>query len=1011
MKPVELHTPLIKCIGLLFFTLVLVLFVYLPAESVAQETGTISGEVQDSESGESLAGANIIIEGTDIGVSTDIDGRFTLRQVPAGEQTVIFRYMGYREKEVSVTVEADERTEVNVELISDAIEGEEVEFVAYQEGQSRALTRQRESESIRTVISDEQIDAFGDNTIEGALSRVPGMGHGGDNIRGVGAGSSNITMDGQRMGATGGDRSVDLSSISADMVQELDVIKVITPDMDADALSGVIEISTRRPIGGERDVNIRAGGGFQDRYLSHAGSEYRGSLSYGDSPSDDFSFGFNLSYQRDPESVESFNVDWASPRSFQPLNADNYSESERQLLPSYLFDENLDESIVRDRIASLGNELDFNVRDRYGSGLQMTFQPTDRTTFHVQGAFNYQVHELRRYGVNYNPDVSNYQSPYHTGDPTWDDVNQGDIDYNSRLDEATTHQYTVQTGARHLYDDFDLEYSLGWGHGRFSDEQYRWGFQTRSRHEFIFDYEDRWNPTVEIAPWSENTELSPGNINHSDDTGSLDHRINSSVDNDFQASIDLEIPYDSGDMKFGTSASLSFMQGSGEILDSNYRTNLSVRDFNRIDNASWDIFGREHTTYQIPWMIDLDSAKDFYISQAPNFRADMEEWALSTETSEYNANEHTYAAYGMADYNIGWFTLLGGLRVENTYTNYVGREGAIDDSGNFLGASDIDATNNYINFFPNLQTIFGLGDMTNIRLAYSRSIGRPNFDQLNPYIMTDYSSRTIEQGNPDLDPMLSNNFDLLFEHYLMEVGQVTVGLFYKQMEDFVFSFTERIGEDEDQNGDNGEFAGWERTSYRNGEEATVYGVELAWQQQLNFLPWYFNNLGIYANYSYTQSIADLDRDVDGDVLQNHTHGLARLMNFLGRDVDPSYDQITPLEGQRPHVVNIGLDYTHGNFFTQVSYQWAAPSISSYGDGQFAPEVRRDYRVYFDQYNDAASDLSMTVRYNLTENFQIWTDASNILNQRTMNYFFDRNYYPDTASLSGRRVTAGLRYNL
>ena len=981
-----------------------------PLTSNAQ-TGTVAGELKDAETGESLVGANIIVEGTDLGVATDIDGRYTLRRVPEGEQTILFRYIGYQEKRVDVTITAGERETVNVELASDALMGDEVTVVGRQRGQSRALTRQRESVNIRNVISDEQIDAFGDHTISGALSRVPGMGHGGDNIRGVGAGSSNITMDGQRMGSTGSDRSVDLSTISADMVQELDVIKVITPDMDADALSGVIEISTRRPIGGDRDVNIRAGGGFQDRYLSHTGSEYRGSFSYGDSPRDNFSFGFNLSYQRDPQATESFNVNWAPPRSFQPLNPNNYNETQRALIPEYMFDQDLDESVIRDRISTIGNQVDFNIRDRYGSGLQMTFQPTDRTTFHVQGMFNYQVREMRRYGINYNPAVSNYQSPYHTGDPTWGDVNQGNINYNSRLDEATTNQYTIQTGARHLYDSFDLEYSLGWGHGRFNDNQYRWGFQTRSRHEFILDTEDRWNPTIDIAPWSENTSLSPGNINHSDDTGSLDHRINNSVDNDFKASIDLELPYNRGDLKFGSSASMSFMEGSGEILDSNYRTNLSVRDFDRIDNANWNVFGRDHPTYQIPWMIDLHSAKDFYVSQAPSFRADMEQWALSTETSEYSAGEHTFAAYGMADYNIRWFTLLGGLRIEHTYTNYVGREGAIDDSGNFLGAQDINATNDYTNLFPNLQTVFGLGDMTNIRAAYSRSIGRPNFDQLNPYIMRDYSSRSIQQGNPNLEPMLSNNYDLLFEHYLMNVGQFTVGLFYKQMQDFVYSFNERIAEDDNQEGDDGEFAGWERTGFRNGEEATVYGVEISWQQKLEFLPWIFGNLGTYANYSYSQSIADVDRDAEGDVLQNHTHGLAQLMEFLGRDVDPDYKEITPLTGQRPHVVNIGLDYTHGSFFTQVSYQWAAPSVSSYGDGRFVPEIRRDRRVYFDQYNDAANDLSLTVRYWLTDNFQMWGDASNILNHRSRNYFYDREYYPDSASLSGRRISAGLRYNL
>ncbi|MDG5767699.1 TonB-dependent receptor [Balneolales bacterium ANBcel1] len=986
---------------------------WLPA-AMAQETGTVSGEIRDADTGETLIGANILIQGMNIGAASDVDGRYVLRRVPEGEQILEFRYIGFRSKEVPVTVVPGERVRVNVRMEPEHFLGEEVQIVARQRGQSRALTRQRQSTNIRSVISDEQIEAFGDNTVAGALSRVAGMGHGGANIRGVGAGASNITMDGQRMGSTGGDRSVDLSTISADMVQELDVVKVITPDMDADALSGVIEISTRRPVGGEREINIRAGGGFQDRYLPYAGSEYRGSFSYVDSPNDQFSFGFNMSYQRDPQSTESFSVNWAPPRSFQTVNRDNYSEEYQALLPAYIFDEDFDDSIIRDRISSLNNQVDFNIRDRYGAGLQMTFQPTDMTTFHVQGMFNYQDQQRTRHGMNYLPRVANYQSPYHTGDPSWtgpDAENQGTIRYNARLDEADIHQYTVQAGARHRFDSFDLEYSLGWGHGRFTDDQYRFGFHTHSRHEFIFDLEDRWEPKVDIAPWSENRTVSPSALRHADDGGSLDHHKNKVIDNDFKVSLDVEVPYVMGTMKFGSSSSMRFMRGSGEILASNYRSNLTIQDFRLMENASWNIFDRDHTTYMIPWMIDLPAARDFYIHQAPSFRADMETWALSTETSEYDAQEHTFAAYGMADVKFNWITILGGVRVEHTYTHYEGREGTIDANGNFRGATDISSTNRYTNLFPNLQTVFGLGRMTNIRLAYSRSIGRPNFDQLSPYIMRDYSSRRIEQGNPNLKPMLSNNYDFMFEHYFMNVGQITFGLFYKQLSDFVYSFTERIGDDEDDDFDEAEFAGWQRVGFRNGEEATVYGVEIAWQQRLDFLPGVMRNLGLYANYSYTQSIADVDRDAEGDVRQNHTHGLADLLSFFGRSVDPDYKEITPLTNQRPHVVNLGLDFSYNDFFTQISYQWAAPSISSYGDGRFVPEIRRDYRVYFDQYNDAANDLSVTMRYWVTGNFQIWADASNILNNRSINYYYDRDYYPSTSSLRGRRITAGLRYRL
>lgn len=962
------------------------------ASSVFAQTGTISGEITDAQTGEPLVGANVILQGTDRGSAADVDGRYIMRRVPEGEHTLLFRYIGYQSQEREVSVTEGETTTINIELSGEVIEGQEIQVTAQQRGQSRAFSEQRESVNIKNVISSQQIDGFADNTVTGALSRIPGMGHGGTNIRGVGAGASNVTMDGQRMGVTGGDRSVDLSTISSDMVQDLEVIKVITPDMDADALAGVINVNTRRPIGGERNVNIRVGGGLQDRYLNHTGPEGRSSLSYGDSPSDNFSFGFNFSYQRDPRASESFSTTWGPPRSFDPPEDEEIDDETYQKL----FDG------PKDIIQNLSNEVNFDQRDRYGTGLQLTFQPTERTTFHVQGMFNVQDREIRRYGVTYNPRLQNYTTPLQTGPRPLE--NQGNMGYNSRLDESTTHQYTVQAGARHLLDYFDLEYSLGWGHGRFEEDQYRMGFQTFSRHEFIFNLDDRWNPTVEIAPWSENASFpSPVRL----PLQTIDHRINNSTNNDLQASIDLEAPHEFGSMKFGSSASMKFMRGFGERLDRSYRSTLNVGSFSMIENADWNIFERDHQTYQIPWLIDLESARDFYTQQTPNFQTDLEEWALSTETSNYSAQEHTYAGYGMGELDLQWLTILGGLRLEHTYNDYIGREGAIDEAGNFLGATDINSVNSYTNMFPNAQLVFRLSDMTNFRLAYSKSIGRPSFNELNPYIMRNYSSETIQQGNPDLKPMLSNNFDFLFEHYFRSVGQITVGLFYKDMKDFVYSFTERISETDDDT-DDSEFAGWTRTGFRNGEEATVYGAELSWQQNLEFLPGFLSNLGTYVTYSYAQSIADVDRDVE-----EHTHGLAVLMDWLGFGASEDYKEVTPLIGQRPHVLNVGLDYSQNNFSGQVSYQWGAPSISSYGNLRLVPEVPDipvSERVQFDLFNDSANDLSLTLRYQFTQNFRFWVDASNILNHRSIDYYYNREYYPDRASLSGRKISMGLHYN-
>lgn len=919
--------------------------------------GSIYGEVRDADTGETLPGANIFVQNTNIGVATDIDGRYTLRRVPVGNQVLEIRYLGFQTQEIPVTVTRDERLNQNITLQSDLIEGDEILVLARQRGQARALTRQRESVNIRAVVSSEQIDRFADQTVDGALQRIAGMGHGGDNIRGVGAGMSSVVVDGQRLGSTGpGSRSTDISTISVDIVQDLEVIKVITPDMDADALSGVIRINTRRPAGGERDFNVRLGGGWNSRFLTDVGPNTRASVSYGDSPDDHYSYGLNFSYQNDMQGSESFSSDWQL-KTFEetgPINVLNNFSNRLQLVPN----------------------------KRVGGGAQFTFQPTERSTFHVRGMVNYNEQKDMSWGTRYRMEVESYTTPTQTGPIPG---SQRRIFYNAALIESQTHQFTFQVGGRHLFDAFDMQYALGWGHGRFNSDSYDWVFLTESRYDFLLDLEDPWHPIIDLAPHGTPT-FPRSNQLRFDQWTKMPYQWDSHVDNEFKGSIDLEIPIERGSIKFGSSTLLSFKDGVQETFLSDYDLRPAVSEFD-LKFTSWNVFDRTHQTYQIPWLIDLEKARDLYHSQRPRFRVEMLDWAAATR--DYRADEHVFAGYGMGTMEFGRFRFVGGVRVEHSRTAYYGDVITIDPGGMLQGIVGTLNRNDYTHFFPNAQMIFALGRFSNVRAAYSRSIGRPGYDQLSPRLVKDYNTRRITMGNPELNPMISNNLDFLVEHYFMSVGQISLGLYYKELSDFAYSFSERIGEE----GFEGDefFEGWRLTSYLSGNEATVYGVEFSWQQHLTYLPGFLGNFGLYANVAYSQSLADVGRrDGNGDVIY-----------ALLRD-------------HRPYVVNAGLDYSQGGFSGQITYQWGAPSINAYGEQILVSGVRGipdNERVYFDRYRDAANDLSLSLRYRITNEIRIWADITNMLNHRSVDYYYNRDIYPDRVSLRGRTVNMGIRYTL
>lgn len=921
------------------------------SSALANEYGTIYGEIRDAETNEVLPGASVIIKGSLTGITSDVDGRYTLRRVPSGSVTLEIIYMGYAKKEIQLTLEPDQRLEVNVLLDAVFIQGAEIIIQAQQRGQSRALTQQRQSANIRTVVSAEQLDQFVDGTVSGALQRVAGMGHGGTNIRGVGAGSANITMDGQRMGSTGDDRSVDVSTISADMIDQIEVVKVITPDMDADALSGTININTRRPIGGQKTMNVRMGGGINTRYANRTGPSGRFSFSFGDSPADNFSYGFNISYLRSVDASEHVRTDWSWS---------NFPQIEG---PS-------------DILTSFRSGLSLDPRDRISAGAQFTFQSTSRTTFYVMTNVNYEkrlqeLHETRW-------SFEEFFSPLETRG--FEDVGRaGDMSYQANLNESDINQYTARVGARHLFDRFELEYKLGWGYGKSSIDRYRPLYGTLKAFENTLNFDNgRGYPIIEVLPSSliKQYPVKSDFFNRNNEEASWDFHQNS----DYTVSYDINIPYRLGSFKFGSSGIYSKTDGISERYLLRYQRQLYLNFFDDYLGESYNVFDRLHETYRLPFLVDVHRMRDFNRTYRPHYNLDLEALAITAGLSFYDAREYTLATYGMTTINLSKFKILGGIRVEYTDSKYIGRAGVISEEEKFRGAVDTVGVNNYLHLFPNAQLIYALDNMTNLRLAYSRSIGRPNLKQLSPNVIWDYSSRRITEGNSNLNPMISNNVDFLFEHYFMNVGQFTVGVFYKFLRDFIFNYDEIISPD----GIDGQglYALWRRTTLRNAETADVYGLELTWQQNLSFLPGFLGNLGVYSNYSYSMSEADIKRP-EGPVR---------------------------LQGQREHVVNAGVSYTQARFSGQLSYAWGSPSISAYGNLDFAPSIFGDSkRVYMDQYRDALNNLSMTMQYRLTESFRIWADADNLMNNINVDYVYNQSSYPTVQTLRGRTFNLGLRY--
>jgi outer membrane receptor protein involved in Fe transport len=122
-----------------------------------------------------------------------------------------------------------------------------------------------------------------------------------------------------------------------------------------------------------------------------------------------------------------------------------------------------------------------------------------------------------------------------------------------------------------------------------------------------------------------------------------------------------------------------------------------------------------------------------------------------------------------------------------------------------------------------------------------------------PYRIEDYYNEVVSIGNPELNSMRSTNIDLLYEHYFANIGLLSGGVFYKDILDFTFTESRALAE--------GVWNGLLEERPVNGDDATVYGAEVAWQQRFDFLPDPFNGAGLYFNYTFTHSEADYGNEV------------------------------------------------------------------------------------------------------------------------------------------------------
>jgi TonB-dependent receptor len=339
--------------------------------------------------------------------------------------------------------------------------------------------------------------------------------------------------------------------------------------------------------------------------------------------------------------------------------------------------------------------------------------------------------------------------------------------------------------------------------------------------------------------------------------------------------------------------------------------------------------------------------------------------------SLFHIDETTTAIYIMPKFagNVGGLNFDGniGLRAVQTKEDLGGFQTVTPAAvapGGVAVLGPLSLSSSYTDWLPSFNYRLKLTDSLYLRLAASKTITRPNFSQISPSLTLNQNPITPSlnsgsQGNPDLQPMRSTNYDLSLEDYLSKSNLVYAAAFYKKVTGFPASLTQP----ETYGG-----VTYQISTYANLNPATIKGAEVGYQQFFTFLPAPFDGLGFQANFTYVQSSTP-------STIQNYNIPLTNLSR-------KSYNAI--------------LMYEKGPFSARIAYNWRdkyVTGVSNFVNVGLLPQIVRSY-----------GDLDASLNYNITKNIEISVQGVNLTN--TLRYQFwgspqvPSNCYLDGMTLMG-----------
>ncbi|GAB2764040.1 TonB-dependent receptor [Rhabdobacter roseus] len=828
--------------------LLLILFCCTGSLAWAQ-TGTIRGTVKDAKNNEPLIGATVRVAGTTVGVSTDIEGFFTLPKLAAGTYTIEVSFISYKTKAIpGVEVQAEKITEINTGIEEESTTLEEVRVVATRETNTEIsmISEIKAAQQIVSGISAQQIGRTLDRDAAQVVRRVPGITIVGDrfiNIRGLNQRYNNVMLHNAFTPSMETDvKAFSFDIIPSSQIDRLLVFKSPAAELPGEFAGGIVKIFTKN-IPNENSIELDYNTTFRQ------GTTF-GTISQPEQGANYWT-GFNNGYQNLPKFF---------PASLKNVNGAQLEQAGRMLRNNW---EATPQTALPDQRLSLTGNFRINAgKVKIGNITSLTYSDARLVANVQRKEFNTNVGGVEQVVYDYN-DQRNARSIrvglIHNWAVKFNDNHS--IEWKNLYNQNSIGTYVDRTGQNFEGNFAPNIHSF--------DQIYRGIYtgQVTGKHQF------GKNTTIDWV----------GGYNNSYREQPDYRRYRADIVDPATGRQELYVPVGSA-VAFFLGRFSSRMDEHAYTGGLNLSQKIAFRqdDFLEVKaGAFYEDKQREFRARNLGFVRTLStnpdlltgSITDLFQPQNINNQSGIRVDEQTNPNDSYDASNRLAAGYLSVNVPLTKkLNIIAGARYENNVQ-------ALQSS--LLNGQPVNVEYPVGKLLPSANLTYNFTEKSLVRLAYGTTVNRPEFRELAPFAFFDFDYNIVYAGNPSLKTATVNNLDLRYEFYPTPAEVISIAGFYKKFTNPIEAlFDPGAGSQ-----------GIKNINFGNAQGAVSSGVEIEIRKSLNGL----TASPILERMSVLFNTALIYSKVE-----------------LGGNLGVGQSDNRPLQGQSPYIVNTGLNYHDHN---------------------------------------------------------------------------------------------------